>query len=271
MILFPNAKINLGLYVTERRKDGYHNLITCMVPVGWKDVLEIIDAQKFTYSSSGIEVPGNEKDNLCVKAYKLLNKDFNLPPVHIHLHKEIPMGAGLGGGSADAAFTLKALNQHFELYLDDSLLEDYAAQLGSDCAFFIRNKSAMATGRGELLEVIDLNLTGKFIVLVNPVIHVSTAQAYAGIHPSSPPIDLKSVLLHEPLEKWKSLLQNDFEKNIFLMHPEIAAIKEELYTRGASFAAMSGSGASVFGIFDHAPTSISFPDHYMIWRGDLAI
>ncbi|MDN4166555.1 4-(cytidine 5'-diphospho)-2-C-methyl-D-erythritol kinase [Cytophagales bacterium LB-30] len=268
MVYFPNAKVNLGLYVTEKRKDGYHNLVSVMLPVAWCDMLEVVSANKFTYSQSGLTIPGKEADNLCVKAYKLLNKDFQLGPVHIHLHKIIPMGAGLGGGSADAAFTLKALNQHFQLYLDNSILEDYAAQLGSDCSFFIENKPALATGRGEILSPINLDLSGYHILLVNPQIAVGTAEAYKGVRPQAMDFDLAQFLSETPMEQWNEQLRNDFEESVFAKYPEIAQLKVQLYEAGASYASMSGSGSTVFGIFKELP-AISFPDNYMIWQGKL--
>ncbi|MFP4091421.1 MAG: 4-(cytidine 5'-diphospho)-2-C-methyl-D-erythritol kinase [Cyclobacteriaceae bacterium] len=270
MVVFPNAKINLGLNVLRRRPDGYHDLASCFLPIPYTDVLEIIKSNKFSFSSSGIAIPGDEKDNLCIKAYHLLQKDFNLPPVQIHLHKVIPIGAGLGGGSADASFTLKALNTMFELFLDDFLLEEYAAQLGSDCPFFIENRVRMAYGTGNEFEDISLELTGKHLLLVTPPIHVSTADAYAGINPAEPAQPIKEIL-KKPLPEWKGLLVNDFEKTVFAKYPAIAEIKNKLYEASALYASMSGSGASVFGIFDHAPdTTGLFPADYLVWKTDKA-
>ncbi|MFP4096896.1 MAG: 4-(cytidine 5'-diphospho)-2-C-methyl-D-erythritol kinase [Cyclobacteriaceae bacterium] len=270
MVVFPNAKINLGLNVLRRRPDGYHDLASCFLPIPYTDVLEIIKSNKFSFSSSGIAIPGDEKDNLCIKAYHLLQKDFNLPPVQIHLHKVIPIGAGLGGGSADASFTLKALNTMFELFLDDFLLEEYAAQLGSDCPFFIENRVRMAYGTGNEFEDISLELTGKHLLLVTPPIHVSTAYAYAGINPAEPAQPIKEIL-KKPLPEWKGLLVNDFEKTVFAKYPAIAEIKNKLYEASALYASMSGSGASVFGIFDHAPdTTGLFPADYLVWKTDKA-
>lgn len=224
--------------------------------------------KKTVFSSSGIAIPGSEKDNLILKAYQLLKKDFNdLPPIAIHLHKAIPIGAGLGGGSADAAFALKAMNKLFDLYLEDWFLEDYAAQLGSDCPFFIENTPKIATGRGEILESIDLKLKGNWLVLVNPNIHIGTKEAYAGIEPKQPEVDLKTILFDR--DRWKEELVNDFEDNIFQTHPEIKAIKEDLYNQGAYYAAMSGSGSTVFGLFDKEPTIEVGTKGYFVFKGEI--
>lgn len=268
MLVFPNAKINLGLQITEKRKDGFHNLVTCMYPVPLTDALEIIQAKKTVFTSSGIAIPGNDKDNLILKAYQLLKKDFNdLPPIAIHLHKAIPIGAGLGGGSADAAFALKIMNKLFDLYLEDWFLEDYAAKLGSDCPFFIENTPKIATGRGEILETADLKLKGQWLALVNPNIHIGTKEAYAGIKPKRPQVDLKEVL--NDRDRWKEELVNDFEASIFVKHPEIKAIKEKLYDRGAYYAAMSGSGSTVFGLFDKEPDVEVGTTGYFTFKGEI--
>lgn len=252
MLVFPNAKINLGLHITDKRKDGYHNIESCLLPVPLHDALEIILAKKNTFTSSGIVIPGHEKDNLILKAYQLLRKDFNdLPPVAVHLHKAIPIGAGLGGGSADAAFALKLMNKLFDLHLEYWFLEDYAAQLGSDCPFFIDNTPKIVTGRGEVMETIDLQLKGKWLVLVNPNIHIGTKEAYAAVTPRKSKQDLR-LILADP-GRWKEELVNDFEDSVFPKHPEINAIKTSFYEQGAFYAAMSGSGSSVFGLFDQEP------------------
>lgn len=262
MISFPNAKINLGLQVTAKRKDGYHDIETCMLPIPLTDALEmIVSTKKTTFESTGLPIPGEAKDNLILQAYKLLKKDFpNLPEVSIHLHKNIPMGAGLGGGSADGAFALNLMNNLFDLILDGFFLEEYAAQLGSDCAFFIENTAKIARGRGEILESVDLNLTGTHLLLINPGIHIGTKEAYAGVIPARPAIELKEVLADR--NRWKDELVNDFETSIFPNHPEIAAIKEKLYEHGAYYAAMSGSGSSVFGLFEEKPGQIDWNESY---------
>ncbi|UCS95352.1 4-(cytidine 5'-diphospho)-2-C-methyl-D-erythritol kinase [Echinicola marina] len=266
MIQFPNAKVNLGLHITQKRKDGYHDIETCMIPIPLCDALEISTAEKTTYTGTGLEVPGKEKDNIILKALKLLRKDFNeLPHINIHLHKAIPMGAGLGGGSADGAFAIKMMNSLFDLHLEDWFLEDYAAQLGSDCPFFIENTPKIATGRGEILEPIKLDLAGCWIALINPQIHIGTKEAYAGISPKQPEHDLKKTLADRSL--WKGQLKNDFEDSIFTRYPEIAQIKEQLYERGAFYAAMSGSGSTVFGLFEEEPALSVWPKDYFTFKG----
>ena len=269
MVIFPNAKINLGLQIVGKREDGYHNILSCFYPLPWCDILEIAEGKKFRFESSGIPIPGKPEDNLCVKAYQMLKHDFQLPPVHIYLHKQIPMGAGLGGGSADASFTLKYLNELFHLFLDDSVLEDYAIQLGSDCPFFIKNQPVLASGRGEQFEQISLDLSGKYVALVTPPIHVATAAAYAGVKPRQPDTDLKEILENHPLHLWKDAVVNDFEVSVFQQYPQIGKIKETLYNLGAMYASMSGSGSSVYGIFEQpADISGSFPKEYIIWQGN---
>ena len=249
MIVFPNAKINIGLNVVEKRTDGFHNIESIFYPVmELFDVLEIIKADKLQFSSSGITIPGNEADNLCVKAFRLLKTDFNISPVHIHLHKVIPIGAGLGGGSADAAFTLKALNQLFELHLTEEQLIEYARKLGSDCAFFIKNKPVYAFGKGDEFEPIELDLSKLDIKIEYPNIHVGTAEAYAGVVPK-PSIKKLKELIQLPISEWKNVLKNDFEDSILPNHPQIKALKEKFYNEGAIYASMTGSGSAVFGIF----------------------
>ncbi len=268
MISFPNAKINLGLHITSKRKDGYHDIETCMVPIPLVDALEMIIDKKPSWNSTGLEIPGDPKDNLILKAEKLIKKDFpGLPNLSIHLHKNIPMGAGLGGGSADGAFALKLMNNLFDLHLDDFFLEEYAAQLGSDCPFFIENTPKIARGRGEILEPIELSLKGTYLVLINPGIHVGTKEAYAGVTPAPPKVKLEEVLSDR--SRWKAELVNDFEQSIFKNHPAIAEIKEKLYAEGAFYAAMSGSGSSVFGLFEKKPESLSWPDHYFLFKSEL--
>ncbi|MFC3879226.1 4-(cytidine 5'-diphospho)-2-C-methyl-D-erythritol kinase [Algoriphagus namhaensis] len=258
MITFPNAKINLGLSILSKRKDGYHDIESCMIPVPLLDALEMIPSnKKLEWNSSGLQIPGMPEDNLVCKAYYLLKKDFpQIPFPSIHLHKNIPMGAGLGGGSADAAFALKLMNSLFELHLDDFFLEEYAAQLGSDCAFFIENTPKIARGRGEILEEIDVDLKGSHLVLINPGIHIGTKEAYAGVTPRQPMYDLPETLADRGL--WKDRLVNDFEASIFPNHPEIEQIKYQLYDAGAFYAAMSGSGSSVFGIFEKKPENLKW-------------
>ena len=261
MVVFPPCKINLGLSVLSKRPDGYHNLETCFYPVPWTDILEIIPADSFAFSSTGNVIPGKPEENLCVKAYHLLKKDLDLQPVKIHLHKIIPSGAGLGGGSSDAAHTLRLLNEKFSLNISQAKLMEYAARLGSDCAYFIQDQAMVGTGRGEILHETSLSLKGKFLVLVKPDIHVSTGDAFSGIEPRMPRQAIAEIILQYPLQQWKNVLENDFEETVFVKHPAIKKIKEKLYELGAVYASMSGTGSAVAGIFDSA-TDVSqhFPN-----------
>jgi 4-diphosphocytidyl-2-C-methyl-D-erythritol kinase len=253
MILFPPAKINLGLHVTEKRADGYHIIDTVMVQLPLVDVLEILSTDSFLFTTGGLQIEGAPDDNLCVKAYKLLHRQFAIPPVHIHLHKRIPMGAGLGGGSADAAYTLMGLNALFELNLSRQELEDFAAELGSDCPFFITQDAKHCTGRGEIMRDIPLTLVGKYIKLLSPSIHSSTQEAYAGITPKATARSTEE-LVNLPIAEWRDVLKNDFETSLFTIHPALNILKQSLYTEGAIYAAMSGSGSCLFGIFDKEPS-----------------
>jgi 4-diphosphocytidyl-2-C-methyl-D-erythritol kinase len=249
MITFPNAKINLGLNVVAKRDDGYHNIETIFYPVsGLTDILEIVESDEFSFHPTGIPVDSAPENNLCVKAYRILEREYQLPPVSIYLHKIIPLGAGLGGGSSDASFTLTTLNKIFGLNISSGQLKNYASDLGSDCAFFIDNIPSKALGRGELLEPVEVNLSGLHLLLEKPDIHVSTKEAYSSIVPQIPDLSVSDII-KLPIDKWKDLLQNDFEKSIFPIHPAIARIKEKMYDRGAIYSSMSGSGATVFGLF----------------------
>jgi len=266
MVVFPNCKINLGLHILDKRKDGYHNLQTIFYPLPFTDVLELIPNKgsktAIEFTGTGIAIDGKPEDNLCIKAYHLLKKDFpQLPPVKVHLHKAIPMGAGLGGGSANASFMLRSLNEKFGLLIPESQLIQYALQLGSDCPFFIKNKPCFAKGRGELLEEIVLDLSAYKIIVVNPGIHINTGWAFSKLADGSKapgsliwsdglnPPDLFNDLYEQPVETWKNILKNDFEIPVFEAYPAVKAIKETLYTYGALYASMSGSGSTVFGIF----------------------
>ena len=249
MILFPNAKINIGLNILSRREDGYHNLETIFYSLAIRDALEVVEADQMKFTSSGLEIPGDAMDNLCLKAYYLLSKDYKLPPVHIHLHKNIPIGAGLGGGSADASFFIRLINQKFELGMDALQMEGYASKLGSDCAFFIQNKPAIAVGKGDQLQTINLDLSSYFIMLVMPQVQVSTSDAYRGVRPATMASSLAD-LIKLPIEAWRVAIKNDFEPSVFLQYPIISEIKSKLYSAGALYACMSGSGSSVFGIFE---------------------
>ena len=252
MLIFPNAKINIGLNITERRPDGYHNLETIFYPVKINDALEVIESDKLSFESSGLEIPGRMEDNLCIKGYHLLKKDFDLPPVKIHLHKNIPIGAGLGGGSSDAAFFIKLMNQKFGLQLPDERMTGYAKQLGADCAFFIHNKPVFAFERGDEFETIKLDLSNYKIVLVMPPVHVSTGEAFSGIKPAPVKHSLME-LIYLPVTEWKNHIKNDFEPSVFANHILIRGVKAALYEAGAIYASMSGSGACIFGIFNDTP------------------
>ena len=253
MVFFPYCKINLGLHILNKREDGFHNLETVFYPVALKDALEIIPSpinSEIEFTSSGLTIDGNTDDNICVKAYHLLKKDFpQLSNIKMHLHKAIPMGAGLGGGSADAAFTLQLLNKKFQLNLSTPKLLNYAALLGSDCPFFIINKPCFAKGRGEILEEINLDLSTYKIVLINPGIHINTGWAFSQLTPALPQKSVATIIL-QPIKSWKNELKNDFEKPVFEKYPVIKEIKETLYAQGAIYAAMSGSGSTVYGIFE---------------------
>lgn len=252
MITYPNAKINLGLNIVEKRPDGYHNLETIFYPINLQDALEVTLLEgegEFALNVSGTPIEGEPENNLVVKAYRLLKKDYpDLPSIDIHMYKHIPTGAGLGGGSADAAFMIKLLNEKFKLELSVEKMETYAAVLGADCAFFIQNKPVFASGIGNIFEPIQLSLKGYYLVLVKPDIFVSTKDAYSLVKPKQPTHSLKEIA-RMPIETWRATMKNDFEESVFQKFPEIAAIKDKLYDMGAIYASMSGSGSSVFGIF----------------------
>ncbi len=253
MVVFPNCKINLGLHILRKRQDGFHDLETIFFPVALHDALELLPGKEDTevvFTATGRLTGAAPADNLCVKAWHLLKKDFpGLPPVRIHLHKAIPVGAGLGGGSADAAFTLRALNTIFNLKLQPEQLVTYALQLGSDCPFFILNQPCFATSRGEIMEPVAVNLSGFTLVVVNPGIHINTGWAFSQITPALPALSLKDII-QRPVSVWKELLVNDFETPVFNSYPEIADLKNRMYSNGAVYAGMSGSGSTVYGLFD---------------------
>lgn len=258
--------MNLGLNVTRKRQDGYHDIESCLFPIPLRDILEIIPADTFSFRQSGLEIPNNGTNNLCVQAYELLKDDHDLSPVAIHLHKIIPMGAGLGGGSSDCAFSLKLLNDVFSLRLKTSQLEGYAAQLGSDCPFFIKNIPAIATGTGTTLDPLDLDLSHLYIALIFPGVHISTKEAYARLTPKSPDFILEEIL-NADLSKWKPQLINDFQIAVVNNHPEIKNALEVMKETKAKYYAMTGSGSAVFGLFEHPPMAASFD--YVGALGDL--
>ncbi len=269
MLTFPNAKINIGLNILRKRPDGFHDISSCFYPVKLCDALEAIPSPhtgSFYTCGQGLS---NKEPNLVSKACDLMAADFPIPPLDIYLLKRIPIGAGLGGGSSDAAFMIKLLNRSFHLELSEAQMEDYARKLGSDCAFFIRNKPVYCYGKGDQFEDIPLSLKGRFICLVNPGIHIPTAEAYSGIRPSETATDLKAILA-QPLPEWKNIVVNDFEPTIFKKYPLIANIKSLLYEAGALYASMSGSGSSVYGIFENLPEMDNKFKNCFVWQRELS-
>jgi 4-diphosphocytidyl-2-C-methyl-D-erythritol kinase len=272
MVLFPNAKINLGLRVIRKREDGYHDIETVFYPIhGLRDALEIVRGTNDTpvdFNMTGLPVQGEIHQNLCVKAYTLLQQDFpSLPAIQMHLHKTIPMGAGLGGGSADGAFTLRLLDQHFQLGLTQDQLIQYALQLGSDCPFFILNQPCFATGRGEIMQPLSLNLSSYQFVLVNPGIHVPTGWAFAQLQPTVPNISCEQIVMQDP-STWRDQLLNDFEDAVMTAYPTIRTIKKQLYEHGAVYASMTGTGSTVYGMFKKETdlSTLSFADSFFVYK-----
>ena len=266
MVSFPNCKINIGLQVIGKRADGYHDLQTVFYPIYIKDALEIIDndsAIDISFSATGLNIDGNIENNLCLKAYHLLKKDFpELPALSMHLHKIIPIGGGLGGGSADAVFTLQSINKQYSLALTASQLKNYAVRLGSDCAFFLINKPCFAGGRGDLLKEIPVDLSDYKILVVNPGININTSWAFSALKNKTAHPDLKD-LVKTPVSEWPKNIHNDFEEPVFNLYPEINVLKENIYNAGATYASMSGSGSSIYGIFElDRIVNINFPAHY---------
>ena len=253
MILFPPAKINLGLQILSMRNDGFHEIETCMVPIPFYDILELTLSADFSFEQTGIEIPGARGENLCEKAFYLMKSHYGIGNVRIHLRKQIPIGAGLGGGSSDAAHVLLALNELFSLKLDIEILCLLAAELGSDCPFFIIDRPQLAKGRGELLSEIEIDLKGYYVKLVNIGIHVSTKEAYSNVHFSAAQPTIKEILTTS-IESWRDNLMNDFEVSILKAYPELEKIKNQIYDEGALYAAMSGSGSTMFGIYKEEPS-----------------
>ena len=251
MICFPNAKINLGLNIISKRPDGYHNIETVFYPINLCDALEIVPAKdkEGIFRQTGISVDGDPQNNLVMQACRMIRQISELPKIDIYLRKNIPFGAGLGGGSSDAAFMLKLLNDFANLNLSNEQLEEIAARIGADCSFFIRNRPVFAEGIGNLFTPTDLSLAGYHLVLVKPDIHVSTKDAYANVKPELPVESITSII-QQPVSTWKDKLVNDFEKSVFPLFPAIGDIKQKLYDNGALYASMTGSGSSVFGIFE---------------------
>ena len=268
MLLFPNCKINLGLNITKKREDGFHNIETVFYPVNWCDALEIIEVEggsdKFTFSHTGLKIEGHLEENLIYKAWELLAKIKPLPPIKVHLHKNLPMGAGLGGGSSDAAFFINQINKQFNLQLSTEQKNTIASQLGSDCSFFINNKPVLAKAKGNEFSDVKIDLSAYYILVVYPNIHSNTKDAYSGVIPAPAKKDLKTVIENTDITKWKDELNNDFEKTVFIKYPHIKKLKEDIYSSGALYACMSGSGSSVFGIFDKQP-KLNFDKAYKFY------
>lgn len=271
MIVFPNAKINIGLFVVQKRADGFHNLETVFCPIALSDILEIQrkegESGEYEFKNTGIEIGGVPEKNLAVRAYQLLAQEYALPALYIHLHKVIPFGAGLGGGSSDAAFMLRALNEYFELNLSQEKMIGYASRLGSDCAFFIIDRPVFASGKGEVLEEVSLDLKNYRIVLLKPDFGVPTPEAYAGITPAFAKCNLRE-LPQYALDTWKDEVENDFEKTVGAKYPRIMELKRDLYESGALYAAMTGSGSAVFGIFEQKIEKRRKWDDCWFWQGD---
>jgi 4-diphosphocytidyl-2-C-methyl-D-erythritol kinase len=267
VLSFPVSKINLGLHVIEKRPDGFHNIETIFYPIRWFDSVEIVENVEYKkgqseviFTASGLPIPGTTEENLCVKAYQLLRKQYTMPPVKIHLHKIIPMGAGLGGGSSDAAAVIKLLDNIFQLNMKASDMLGYARQLGSDCAFFIQSQPVFAKGKGDEFEPVQVNLSGHFI-------GVNTAEAYARLTPKTPAFSLKERITTLPLESWKDQIVNDFEESVFHTYPQLRKMKDKLYQKGAIYASMSGSGSALFGIFKKQPFIQNFFNDVKAWEG----
>ena len=267
MLVFPNAKINIGLNIVAGRPDGYHDISSVFYPIGWSDVLELIPADTFRFTCSGIDIPGKTDENICTKAFHLVKTQYDIPNVHIHLHKIIPIGAGLGGGSADGAFTIRLLDTYYALNMSVETMEKLAGQLGSDCPFFISNKACYVTGTGDVFKQSTVSLSGKYIILIYPNIHIATAVAYSRVTPRKPEYEPEQSI-SRPIRDWKKLIKNDFQPGISGQYPIIGQLIEDLYEKGASFAAMTGSGSTVYGIFDRKPI-VEVPKGFMVWQEKL--
>lgn len=268
MLVFPNCKINLGLNIIKKREDGYHDIETVFYPVNWCDALEIIEvkdqSEPFIFSESGLIINGKKEDNLIFKAWKLITELKAIPPIKVHLHKNLPMGAGLGGGSADAAFFINLIDEKFDLHLSYPQKIELASKLGSDCSFFITNEPVLATKKGNVFSPISIDLSNYYILVVYPNIHSNTKNAYDGIVPKPSQTNLRYAIENQPVTEWKKVLVNDFEETVFIKYPQIKTLKDSFYDNGALYACMSGSGSSVFGIFDKEPV-IKFDPAYKFY------
>jgi len=284
MVVFPNIKINIGLSITSKRADGYHNIESVMIPIPWCESLEVLEhsgeaalegvnAQqtevgKVTFYSYGLPIPGKAEKNLCIRVFELLESWFNLPATDIHLLKALPIGAGLGAGSADAAFCLRALKDFYNLKISDFEAKELLSKIGSDCPFFWDNKPVFAFGKGDELRPIDLDLSNYWICLIHPNLAISTQEAYAGVNPKQPIIDL-NLIAALPIETWKEVVKNDFEDSLFPKYPLLEEIKNKLYGMDAVYASMSGSGSTMYGIFDHEPRLPEEWLNYSNWIGKI--
>ena len=274
MVCFPNAKINIGLYILDERSDGYHNIETIFYPAGLTDILELVEDKSLKRGTcelkiTGLNLPDSTEENLVIKVYKLLNRRMNLPAVRAHLHKIIPPGSGLGGGSSDAAFMLLLLNKNFGLGLDPGEMEEIVSEIGSDCSFFIRNEPVFAFEKGNRFRQVNLNLGGYFLLIVIPDLPINTRDAYAMISPAKKALPLLD-MVKQPPETWKEKVTNDFEKSAFIKFPEISQLKESIYHLGAVYASMSGSGSAVYGLFREPPQTAEIFSNYFCWQGKLA-
>ncbi len=250
MIVFPHAKINLGLSVISKRSDGFHNLETVFYPVPIRDALEIVPSDENLFFQTGLKIAGRQEENLVLKACRLLEKDYHpVKPLEIHLHKNIPMGAGLGGGSSDAAAIIQLINRYFNLEISSDILAAYALEIGSDCPFFMQSFPCFATGRGEILEPLNVDISNYSLLLVHPEIRINTAWAFSKISPSVPKYNLKQSI-SKPIQDWIYTISNDFEPAVFEAHPSLQVIKSRLYEAGAIYASMTGSGSTIYGIFE---------------------
>lgn len=268
MITFPNAKINTGLRILNRRNDGFHSIETIMYPIGLCDALEIVPADDFGFCVTGFDLEGDQENNLCVKAYKLMHQRYGLAPVHMHLHKNIPTGAGLGGGSSDAVFTLKLLRRIFKLKFCGSEFDEMAKLLGSDCNFFVSNQPSLCTGRGELVKPVSFSLKNWHLLLIKPPFSIPTALAYAMVMPSGKALPVDQDFLADP-DLWKDWMVNDFEHCLIEKYPVLAEIREKLFSLGASHVSLSGSGSAMFGLFKEKPESTELFRDMFVWEEKL--
>jgi 4-diphosphocytidyl-2-C-methyl-D-erythritol kinase len=269
MVVYPNCKINLGLNVISRRSDGFHDIESIFYPVPWFDILEIAPSVKNNFVFKGTTINCSKEENLCFKAYQIIKSQYNIPDINLYLYKRIPFGAGLGGGSSDGSYTLRALNELFSLNIDEKNLGEMASFLGSDCAFFTQDKACYISGTGTTFSPFSFSLKGYFLVIIKPDIIIPTKDAYKMITPKKPVMPLTEII-KLPVSNWKELLINDFEKPIFSLYPKIKTIKNSLCEKGAIFASMSGSGSAVYGLFENDINIAGVYSNCTIWKGPLS-